>query len=147
MILIAGAPLVGCTTDAQCLHGGKCDVPGSGFCRCVSAAFLGPLCAVRISVILLSFCSFRNSRLFGSQVTTTNKALLDPMLTFAYQLDPMDPTLMHFRMDSTTGDRWISVMLSLGDYHKGDSMTAYKNAAGINSHFQSFFGFFWSLCC
>ena len=53
-------------------------------------------------------------------------------MTFAYQLDPVDPTLMHFRMDGTTAN-WLSVMIvpaTPADFNKGDSMTAYTNAAG-----------------
>ena len=36
----------GCTTDAQCMNGGACDIP-AGACRCATAMYLGPNCAVR----------------------------------------------------------------------------------------------------
>ena len=64
------------------------------------------------------------------QVSGTNTLVFDPTLKFSFQIDPVDATLIHFRMDGTTPE-WISVMISAGSFTTGDSMTAYTNAAGV----------------
>ena len=64
-----------------------------------------------------------------AQVSGTNALVFDPTLKFSFQIDPVDATMIHFRMDGTTPE-WISVMISAGSFMTGDSMTAYTNAAG-----------------
>ena len=64
------------------------------------------------------------------QVSPTNALAFDPTLKFSFQIDPVDATMIHFRMDGATLN-WISVMISAGSFMTGDSMTAYKNAAGV----------------
>jgi hypothetical protein len=62
-------------------------------------------------------------------VSPANALAFGTTLKFSYQIDPVDATTIHFRMDGATLD-WISVMIAAGDYNTGDSMTAYTNAAG-----------------
>ncbi len=40
------APLAGCTTDAQCMNGGKCNTAAMA-CQCSGPGFLGPTCAIK----------------------------------------------------------------------------------------------------
>jgi hypothetical protein len=67
--------------------------------------------------------------LHSSQVSPANALAFGTNLKFSFQIDPVDATTIHFRMDGATLD-WISVMISAKDFMTGDSMTAYTNAAG-----------------
>ena len=62
-------------------------------------------------------------------MSPANALAFGTTLKFSFQIDPVDATMIHFRMDGSTLD-WISVMISAGDFNTGDSMTAYTNAAG-----------------
>ncbi len=64
-----------------------------------------------------------------SQVSGTNALAFGTALNFSFQIDPVDATLIHFRIDGSALN-WVSVMISAGNFQTGDSMTAYKNAAG-----------------